>query len=92
MRVVLLAGVMVAALGVAQAKAYDTFIPLGLGYSTTEGSVSALSASEQQAINQADIYETDIWQRQHRARQFDSKMQRFLNDRNSNGTDTWIDY
>jgi hypothetical protein len=74
------------------AMAFDSFIPLGMGYSTQGGNIAGLSSQEQQAINQADIYETDIYQRQLRARQTDSRMQRFLNDRNSNGTDYSVDY
>ncbi len=77
---------------VTPALAFDTFIPLGMGYSTQDGSLSGLTAQERNTINQADIYETDIYQRQLRARQNDSRMQRFSSDRNSNGTDFSVDY
>jgi hypothetical protein len=69
------------------AMAYDTFIPLGFGYSTANGDPAQLTARERATISQTDIYETDIYQRQLRARQTDSRMQRFLNDRNADGTD-----
>ena len=69
------------------AQAFDNFIPLGFGYSTSNADPSQLTAHERATISQTDIYETDIYLRQLRARQMDSRMQRFLNDRNSDGTD-----
>ena len=88
MRVLALAGFVLAlGLGAPGAHAFDSFMPLGFGYSTTNTDPSTLTARERAAISQTDIYETDIYQRQMRARQFDSRMQRFLNDRNSDGTD-----
>ncbi len=74
------------------AHAYDTFLPLGLGYSTGEVDLSKLTPKQRAAINQADIYETEIYQRQLRAKQVDSRFQRFMSDRNANITDTWINY
>ena len=93
MRVLAVAG-FVLALGVSasSAFAFDTFIPLGYGYSTANRDASQLTARERAAISQTDIYETDIYQRQLRARQTDSRMQRFLNDRNSDGTDYSVNY
>ncbi len=88
----ILATVCVAACVATPAMAFDTFIPLGMGYSTQGGSLSGLSAQERDTINQADIYETDIYQRQLHARQNDSRMRRFSSDRNSNGTDFSVDY
>ena len=74
------------------AQAYDSFLPLGVGYSTQSVDLTALTPRQRAAINKADIYETEIYQRQLRAKQFDSKMRRFLDDRNANLTDGWINY
>ena len=74
------------------AQAYDSFLPLGLGYSTGSVDLSTLTPRQRAAINQTDIYETEIYKRQLRAKQFDSKFQNFQSDRNSNLTDNWINY
>ena len=74
------------------AHAYDSFLPLGLGYSTSTVDLSTLTPRQRAAINQADIYETEIYKRQLRAKQFDSKFQNFQSDRNSSLTDNWINY
>ena len=74
------------------AQAYDSFLPLGLGYSTHSVDLSSLTPKQRAAINKADIYETEIYGRQLRARQFDSRMQHFMNDRNDSVTDNWINY
>ena len=74
------------------AQAYDSFVPLGLGYSTQSIDLTKLTARQRAAINQADIYETEIYQRQLRAKRFDSKFQNFSSDRNANLTDSWINY
>ena len=92
MRAILMSAVIFLGVSGTQALAYDTFIPLGFGYSTMQRDPESVSKQEQKTINQADIYETDIYQRQLRARQFDSRNRRFQDDRNWNGTDNWIDY
>ena len=76
----------------APAQAYDSFVPLGLGYSTQSVDLTKLTARQRAAINQADIYETEIYQRQLRAKRFDSKFQNFSSDRNANLTDNWLNY
>ncbi len=74
------------------AHAYDSFLPLGLGYSTRSVDLTKLTPRQRAAINQADIYETEIYKRQLRAKQFDSKFQNFQSDRNSNLTDNVLNY
>ncbi|MBG1231498.1 hypothetical protein [Aestuariivirga litoralis] len=89
----LILGVVVAAGFIAgEAQAFDTFIPMGFGYSTANSDPSMLSAAERKAIAKADIYETDIYQRQLHARQTDSRMSRFMSDRNSDGTENFPEY
>jgi len=75
-----------------QARAFDTFIPLGFGYSTSNAEPSQLTEHDKQIIGQADIYETDIYQRQLRARETDSRASRFRSDRNSDGTEMFPEY
>ncbi len=75
-----------------QALAYDTFIPLGYGYATGKGDLTQLTPGERSAIGQADVYETDLWERQLHARQFDTYRSNFSTDRNANGTEDWINY
>ena len=79
-------------LGAPSAFAFDTFIPLGFGYSTSNNKPSQLTPNERSVISQTDIYETDIYQRQLRARQDYSHMQRIWNDRNSDPTDFSVNY
>ena len=91
MRIVL--GVSLAILALCgPAQAYDSFLPLGIGYSTQSVDLTALTPKQRAAINKADIYETEIYQRQLHARQFDSKFQNLSSDRNANLTDGWINY
>ena len=75
-----------------EARAFDTFIPLGFGYSTSNAQPSQLSQHDKQIIGQADIYETDIYQRQLRARETDTRRQKWSSDRNYDGTDTFPEY
>ncbi len=74
------------------AVAYDTFIPLGKGYSTNNLDSAQITADEQAAINQADIYETELYMKHLREKQFDSRLNKFMFDRQSNGAEDQIDY
>jgi len=74
------------------AFAYDTFIPLGLGYSTTNSDGAQITPEQQAAINQADIYETEQYNKQLRQKQLDSQMYRFMFDRQSNDFGSSLDY
>src|SRR4051812_43934498 len=89
----LILGLVVAA-GVAagEARAFDTFIPMGFGYSTANNNPSMLTDAERRAIAKADIYETDIYQRQLQARQTDSRASNFRSDRNFDGTEYFPQY
>jgi serine/threonine protein kinase HipA of HipAB toxin-antitoxin module len=78
--------------GVTPAKAFESFLPTGMGYSSSNAQLSQLSAQDRSIISQTDIYETDIYQRQLRARQLDARMRAFSNDRNSDGILPPINY
>jgi hypothetical protein len=87
-----LAFVAVILAGVSPAYAFDTFLPSGMGYSTSNIGLSDLSAADRAAIARADIYETEIYQRQLRAKQFDARTSAFSNDRNSDGISPDLNY
>jgi hypothetical protein len=74
------------------AQAYDKFIPLGMGYSPDVSVLPELNSDLQQQINQADIYETEIYNKQLDQQRHNSYINRFLNDRNSSGSDFSVDY
>lgn len=78
--------------GVSPAYAFETFLPLGLGYSSANASLSQLSAKDRSIISQTDIYETDIYQRQLRAKQLDARMRAYSSDRNSDGISPSLNY
>ena len=84
--------VVVGLLGAAPAYAFETFLPTGMGYSTSNAKLSQLSARDRSIISQTDIYETDIYQRQLHARQLDARMRAFSSDRNSDGISPPINY
>jgi hypothetical protein len=74
------------------AHAYETFIPLGTGYST---GVSALPPSDSEAqalISQTDIYETEEYRKQLELRQFRNSLNQSGNNIGSTGPSDFIDY
>ena len=72
--------------GTAPACAYDTFLPMGMGYSTSNAQLSQLSPADRRIISQTDIYETEIYQRQLEQQQLDARMRSYSGDRNSDFT------
>lgn len=88
----ILAALFLAAAGAAPAMAYENFIPLGTGYSTTHSSLPTLNSSEDQVTSQADLYETEIYRKHEAERLHDSYLQRFVSRPESAGGDMSIDY
>jgi hypothetical protein len=78
--------------GASTAQAYDKFIPLGMGYSPQVSTLPELNSDLQQQINQADIYETEIYNKQLEQTRHNSYINHFLNDRNSGSSDFAVDY
>ena len=78
--------------GSAPAKAFDSFLPLGMGYSSSNAELSQLSPQDRHIISQTDIYETEIYQRQLQDRQMDARMHSFTSDRNLDGTALGLNY
>ncbi len=74
------------------AAAYETFIPLGTGYSTDVSSVPEFDSQRGEINQQADIFETEIYLRRRNAAVRDSYMNRFSSDPEVSGGDYNIDY
>jgi hypothetical protein len=91
MRKLLLVAVVLVA-GAESAMAYDKFIPMGQGYSTNNFDGANLTAEQQAAINQADIYETELYLKLLRQKQLDSQMNRMMFDRQNNDFGTTLGY
>ena len=81
------------ALPVAPAMAYENFIPLGHGYSPEEAELPSLNSERDQVSSQTDVYESEIYNRQRRAKLFYSDLNRFSNDQEfKNRGSEFIDY
>lgn len=76
----------------APAMAYENFIPLGHNYSPDQSELPRLN-SEQDKINaQTDIYEAEIYNRQRRAKEFNTQVQQFRTQQEYTGSSDFIDY
>lgn len=79
------------ALSAAPALAVENFIPLGQNYSIGENEVPPIG-SEQDKINaQLDIYQTEIYGRDLREKQFDTRLNYFQPEQNR-AIDGFLDY
>jgi hypothetical protein len=89
-------GILVASLTFAvlavPAQAFETFIPLGTGYSTSVSSDPAIESERQRIIEQADIYETEIYQKQLEQQILQSRSSAFFNDSAAFASDRSINY
>jgi hypothetical protein len=74
------------------AGAFENFIPLGTGYSTEVSSVPAFDSIAGQVAQQSDIYESEIYGKQRRAKEFESRLRQFSSDSDYIGADSYIDY
>ena len=74
------------------ASAFETFIPLGTGYSTSVSKDPAIESERQRVIEQTDIYETQIYNQQLQQRVFQSRSSAFFNDAAAFASDRSIDY
>jgi hypothetical protein len=74
------------------AQAFDKFIPLGAGYSTEVSSLPELNSDSQALINQSDIYETEIYNKQLDQQRHNSYIKHFFNDVNRASSDFSVDY
>ena len=66
--------------GFAPAHAYESFIPLGTGYSTNVGELPSLNSDAQSLSAQTDIYETEIYRKALEQRNHNSAIKRFFSN------------
>ncbi len=80
------------ALQVLPAIAYENFIPLGHSYSPDTPELPAFNSEEDRINSQVDIYESEIYNRQRRAKIFSSQFQQFRSEQELKGGGEFIDY
>jgi hypothetical protein len=66
--------------GFVPAHAYESFIPLGTGYSTQVSEIPALNSDAQSLATQTDIYETEIYRRALEQRMHNSAIKKFFSN------------
>jgi hypothetical protein len=88
---ILVASITLAVLAI-PAQAFETFIPLGTGYSTSVSKDPAIESERQRIIEQADIYETEIYNKQLQERILQSRSSAFFIDAAAFSSDRSIDY
>ena len=74
------------------ASAFDKFIPLGAGYSTSLSALPGVNSERQRIIEQTDIYETELYRKQLEQRISDMRLNAFINDSIAFSSDRSIDY
>ena len=74
------------------AQAFETFIPLGTGYSSSVSKDPAIESERQRIIEQTDIYETEIYNKNLAQRRLESRSSAFFNDSAAFASDRSIDY
>jgi hypothetical protein len=85
-------GLIFVAVTTSAAQAYENYIPLGAGYSSTVDTLPQFDSDAGQISQQTDIYETEQYKRNRKQAEEDSRMRAFFSDRNSTGVDNSIDY
>lgn len=76
----------------APAMAYENYIPLGHSYSPEDSQLPEFNSEQDKLNSQVDIYESEIYNRQRRAKVFSSQLDRFKNDQEISGSSEFIDY
>jgi hypothetical protein len=74
------------------AMAYENYIPLGTGYSTTVDSLPSFDSDQGQIIERTDVYETEQYLLNRKRAEQDSRLQNFFSRSESSGVDNSIDY
>jgi hypothetical protein len=88
----ILSVVVVASVLATPAFAFETFIPLGTGYSTSVSSIPSLESERQRIIEQTDIYQTEIYNKLLQERILESRNNAFFYDSAAFASDRSIDY
>jgi hypothetical protein len=76
----------------APAFAYENYIPLGHSYSPDDSVLPEFNSDQDKLNSEVDIYESEIYNRQRRAKVFSSELDRFKNDQEISGSSDFIDY
>lgn len=92
MRAILAVLFATAAMQAMPALAYENFIPMGHSYSPDSPEIPAFNSEEDRLNSQVDIYESEIYNRQRRAKSFASDFERFRSDQELKGGSGFIDY
>ena len=74
------------------ALAYENFIPLGHNYAPDDSELPAFGSDQDKLNGEVDIYESEIYNRQRRAKVFSSQLDRFRNDQEFRRNNDFIDY
>jgi hypothetical protein len=74
------------------AVAYENYIPLGTGYSTTVDSLPSFDSDAGQIIQRTDEFETEQYLLNRKRAEQDSRLQNFFSRSDSSGVDNSIDY
>jgi hypothetical protein len=90
--VFIVTGLTVAAFSSASAFAYENYIPLGTGYSSTVDEVPRFESEQGQVIQQTDVYETELYMKARKRAEEESRLREFFSDAESTGSNGHIDY
>jgi hypothetical protein len=74
------------------AIAYENFIPLGTGYSSNVDSVPEFDSEAGVVASESDVYETELYKRQRKQIEEESRFKQFFSNTESTGADSYIDY
>lgn len=74
------------------AGAYENFIPLGHNYSPDDSILPPLNSEQDQINAQVDIFESDVYTRARRAKEFRSNLDQFSSEQELEGTSDFLDY
>ena len=88
----IMAVTLTSALWAMPAQAYENFIPLGTGYSSSVSTIPGVESERQRIIEQTDIYETEIYNKQMQERLLQARSSAFFNDAAAFSSDRSIDY
>jgi hypothetical protein len=88
----LVCGLILAALNVAPAPAVENFIPQGHTYGPGQELLPSLNSTEDRINLGADLLQTEIYVEQRQRQQFNSELNRFINEQHPDPTDNSLDY
>ena len=74
------------------AMAYENYIPLGTGYSSSVDSLPQFDSEAGEISRRTDAYETELYLLNKKRAEQDSRLQNFFSRSDSNGVDNGIDY